>query len=369
MNEQALVPLALREPAALAADARRVYERVHRSIAQYDAPSLDNFDHRSLLRAYRATSQKDRFLRERVAPLERGMRRLTECGVPLGELVLRADALEREELAEVGDVFVAMARASAALATALVGAKKERSFAAAEFERAATEARRRASALADRVRETPMREQPELRNGIIFIVLSAVRAGAASNDADRAHNFTARLICFVLLLFTLFAVLTVLGALAFIVTDREAGERLAALQVTTTGTSNVAYIPGWLRDMVGIARAIEPSVEPPPLVRALSTASAVADLFAELRKAAAAVTAAAVRQTGAPTVVQLGVTQSLLPALYAGLASATQVFNLVTAIAAIRLVYTLAFGRNRRGDLEQRLDALQRQLQEMRGQT
>lgn len=366
---QSLVPLALREPGAIAPDAARVYERLYKTIEQYDAPSLDNFDHRSLLRAYRATSQKDRFLRERVAPLERGMRRLTECTAPLGDLVLRADALEREELAEVGDLFATMARASAALATALVGAKSERSAAAAEFERAAAEARQRASTLADRTRDTPMCEQPELRNGMIFIVLTAARGGRAADDADRAHSFTARVICFLLLYAGIVGVLTVIGALVYIVTDREAGERLAALQVTTTGTSDLAYIPDWLRDMVGIARAIEPSVEPPPLVRALSLAGSAADVFAELRKTTAAVTAGVVRQTGAPTTVQVGVTQLLLPALYAGLATASQVFNIPAILGAIGLAWGVAFGRNQRDDLEERLAELQRQLQEMRGQT
>jgi len=365
---QTLVPDELREPGALSVDARRAYERIYRAVTQYDAPSLDGVSGDALLRAFRATTQRDRFLRERVAPLAVGMRHLMACAAPLGALVLCADALENSELDEVADLFAALAQASAALAAALLGAKGGRSAAAARFERTAAEARRRAGALADRAQSAPLQKSAEVRHGVIFIIMAGARGGG--DDVARATNYSARLVCYTMLCASVGLVSVVFLVVASVLASREAPERLAALEVTLTGATSEQSVPDWLLDVLGIARAIEPSVAPPPTLTesALTAAGDVADFFAATRRVTAVVVSGAVGATGAPSTVQLGLASWLVPATVGALGTVATAFGTTFVYNRLAAIGGLLEQSDRRA-LERRLDQLQRQFDELRHTT
>lgn len=337
----AAVPEVLRKPGMIDNKAQRMYKRAYKAVETYDGPSTERVHRGTLLCAYQKTSQKDRFLRDVFAPLERGMGSMMSAAEPLASLTMAADALESSELPEVGALFATCARAYAALASAMAN-KKERRASAAAFESAAAEFRRQASALADKPRDAKLVRRPTIRN--CAIVFAMARDGDA-DQASREHNEFARLLSFVSLFAVFSAVQLALGSLVFIATNRAAGERLAALQVVLTGTTNEDYIADWFGNWLNISRAVTDGAEPTVAVQTLAALQGGADAFANLRLLLSVVTSALVRQTGTGVATQLALTQFILPVVYNTIVNASQIFSVAFTFGNIALAYRLVYGR------------------------
>jgi len=220
---------------------RRVCASVRRTLQQYDAPSLAGVRKDAVWRSYCATSQKGRFVRERVAPLASGAHELAASIEPLAELTQRAGVLDDDDdLTKVADLFAALISAAAALATALRGAKRDRTAAAARFQSTAAAVRQRACALAKRTLNTPARKHAEVHNGAIFVSLTSARGAtrAASPTSALLRN-----ICKVMMVIVLFVVVQVL----FVTPADTLDTAITSFETWWTGTTTDPHLFSWGR--------------------------------------------------------------------------------------------------------------------------